>query len=283
MWQSFDRVQCFGNRFDIFTVFVDQRLSPNEEKEMEKLLTVCKIFEYDVVISSFEDFSAVCEIGSKLEINNSKKYGTLGCFAERKDKSCFCALLSKHVAKQLEGSEIINISGQNIERKDLCFLIKGNDFKVDIAALIINDNLLDRLNFDCSFKTVDDVVKPWSMPRWDNYALLNNFRVFFRGASTPLGQGIVTSTDMTKKGGANCILVENDGRNSFCRPGDSGAIVCYYNEDSDETDKTIKTLAAVIGQLNPGFLLCVKLDFALDHLSSDGVTFHICDSHLPYL
>lgn len=269
---------------------MNRTLSAEEQDKIKQLLVDKKILIYDVIQVKYNDLTGTCTIGSR--IGAGSKYGTLGCFAIRKykkSKSELCALLSGHVAEMLKDCVNINISYENISQKDIKFMTCQSDsHKADIAALVFDRNLLKRFNFDCKFKTKQDVPKDFQMPNWDCKTFEVPFDVYFRGATTPFGLGSVSSTDMTQNGGADCILVENiDEDSPFCNPGDSGAIVCFEETNVDGAEQTIKTLAIVQGFYTSkeddleGYL-CVKLDFALEQLSFDlDGTLRICDD-IPY-
>lgn len=246
--------------------------------------------EYDVVVVNYTDFAANCRVGSKL--SNEKHFGTIGGFIQT-DKHCMYALLSAHVADQIKNSSHVFISDIPVSPDALCFLTcaeqkqldtdnataKYNNYSTDIAAFEIKDVLLRNFKFDCSFQTKDGVTKRCEMPSWGDISV--PFSVYLRGASTPLGQGIVTSSDVMPRSGNGYILLEKrDDFSPCCKPGDSGAIICF----SDVDDLTIKTLAVVQGGFSiPGSkeplgYLCVKLDFALDRLSKIyDSKFSLCD------
>lgn len=251
-------------------------MSKSEKGILHDILNSSKIYEYDVTVCKYEELNLRCGVGSKLD--NGICHGTLGCFATRQFEnkgSELCALLSGHVAKILIQSEHIVISGEKVRTKDVRFLIcEDENCNADIAALVLNKLFQCGFTFDCEFKTRNDKVKKCQMPKWENSSLKPPFEVFLRGASTPFGRGIVSSTDMSQNEIDNCILTETiDESIPFAEPGDSGAIVCCLKSNETNYEQTIITLAVLRGRYTSkqdqqlvGYL-CVKLDFALDHLA----------------
>lgn len=282
---SLKPVQSVGSRFGIVSLFVTRTLSEKEQDKIKQLLVNKNILIYDVIQVKYNDLMGTCTIGSR--IGTDSIYGTLGCFAIRRYKDIkndICALLSGHVVKMLKGCDI-NISGNNVKKKDIHFMTcKSGRHNADIAALLFNKDLLKQFSIDCKFKTKHNVPKTFEMPNWDSKTFEVPFDVYFRGATTPVGLGSVSATDMTQYGGEDCILVEKiDEDSPFCKPGDSGAVVCFDETNVDEAKHTIKTLAIVQGLYTSkdedleGFL-CVKLDFALEQLAFDfDGTLRICD------
>jgi hypothetical protein len=230
---------------------------------------------YDVV-SPLVDVKPFCKIlsGSKVGVNGNKNFGSLTSFVKMTPKTqkegTYCSLASKHL---LQGQETLKIMSEKRTLK--ADVIKETapfgdvNMKFDIAAARIKKE--DELYCDGRFKTEDGTLMKGIMYENDD-SLLDCQHVHMSGAHTSKGLGIIATTHYkTRKfvasvEGAELSQesqqeAEADDLNEnnrfiyvksreeavpFCKPGDSGAMVCFDHEDGNHVD----LISKVIGQVD---------------------------------
>lgn len=241
-----------GHRLGVPTIFVQDKISDEDFERIEKLVKQHRVADCDIIKTSEIRWLNSLALGSKFE-STGDRYGTVGGLALYNDRQP-CALLCDHVVKDVSENTNVKIAGKQ-------FKVQGHsllkcDPKYDIAALVMetDTDFGTDIELDGTFKTPNGIQKPCSVfkfedQKYDDY--FDGMHVFFRGAKTTLGRGIVTSTDMSDGVMQNYMQFEGVEENEtpFCQPGDSGAIVCFEHENGID----IKALAMLQGAISlPG-------------------------------
>lgn len=280
-------VRYIGHRYGILTIFVDRKLNLGDILDIESILLSSDIKPgiYDILdVSTYKPFCSPCMVGLQIEkvVENKRRIGTLGGFVVRKQsrsRDQICGLTAGHVATTLSrdgtpaGKYEFNIDGKdvNIDRSSL--LTCSNS--VDIAAFVISDDIKDKLPVKGKFRTRNNKKKACFLHDWSKNKFNNPFQVYIRGACTKFGLGMVTSCDLVDKDMQQYIFIEDENNMKFCRPGDSGAIVCIYNDKESH----INAVALLIGGcIDKPQYVGLKLDFGINELSKRHGQMSLCDS-----
>ncbi|KAH3782738.1 uncharacterized protein LOC127841095 isoform X1 [Dreissena polymorpha] len=162
--------------------------------------------------------------------------GTLGGFAmkkmnvtsELKDRN-LVALISRHVAKNTK--ERFLLVGQN---KTKLGSIDGMKYleDMDIYPVMVDPDQNDKC--DRNFRTEDDNVKLAKLRNTKDIEILNGSIVHIWGHKTSPGLGIVVEKPLKTSNGKIIFVRDRDHEHSFAEPGDSGAMVCYYDPHGEE-------------------------------------------------
>lgn len=297
-------VKGIGHRHGILTVFVQDEDSASLDQSIYAIMKSNKIQEYDICIwIGVEYFNNRCSIGSPIgERSNEefKTYGTIaGCVTRRllegKNVTCdkeeasekqHCIIFSGHVANHLHGSDIY-FAEPPIAVPQTSLL--ECDQKADLAALPIENEVLKVVEFDFKFRTAYGEKRDVKVFNFENKELVEktfafSTEVYLRGASTKLGIGLLSSDDIiTGESTTHYILIEDIEINErFCKPGDSGSMVCHFNPNNDHID----LLALVQGKLlgSEKKYVAVKLKYGLDIFSERHGHVELCDNiyKIPY-
>lgn len=270
------------------------------EKSIHEIMEANKIREYDIsyALSAINYQKYLCSVGSPIGIQSisSKEdkfsYGSVsGCVTRQndqdngeasfngEDKKQHLIIFSGHVATHLRGE--VRIANAPIEFKETSLL--KCDQKADLAALAIEKEFLKQIKFDFKFKTAEGEERVAKVFNFDDEQLSEtefpfSLEVYCRGASTKLGKGIMTSNDI-RSANSPChyILIEDvEMDEPFCKPGDSGSMVCHFNPNNDHID----LLAMVQGKLQQieKTYIAVKLKFGLDLFSEAHGHVELCDN-----
>lgn len=225
---------------------------------------------YDVVppLDDVKPFSKILS-GSKVGVNENKNFGSLTSFVKMTPKTqkekTYCSLASKHL---LQGQKTLDIlTKERTLKADVIEKTAPPDdanMKFDIAAARIKKE--DELHCDGRFKTENGTLMKGVINENDPIDCLH---VHMNGASTSNGLGIIATTQYINRNSS----VNEEGREElqepqpepeeddinednrfiyvksrdetipFCKPGDSGAMVCADHEDEDH----VELIATVIG------------------------------------
>lgn len=157
--------------------------------------------------------------------------GTLGGFAmkhsnvtsELNDHN-LVALISQHVAKNT--NEQFLLVGQN--QTNLGSLDGMNYLEdMDIYPVMVDPN--QKMNCDTNFRTEDDNAMQSKLRSTKEIEILNGSIVHIWGHKTSPGLGIVVEKPLKTPNGKILFVRDRNHEHSFAEPGDSGAMVCYYD------------------------------------------------------
>lgn len=271
-------VATIGHRLGVPTIYVHETITDHDVQCIKELIKQYRVSDYDVIeICEMRPLSTF-SVGTKLEIEDTT-YATVGGYAQINKQPC--ALLSGHSVYGISENSKVKIGGYQVKLQNNSFL--SCDPAYDIAAFVMDapKHCSTEIEFDGRFKTPGDEHKcceVLSFQETRNHDVFYEMPVFFRGASTTLGNGLVTSVNMGDGNMQKFMQFEDvDQRTPFCQPGDSGSIVCY----DDEKDDKIKALAMLRGILETpdsrNFYCGIRLEDSLSELSKTYGSIRILD------
>lgn len=276
-----DNVLHIGYRFSILTFFVRKELKQEEENIIKNQLASNNIFDYDVLeMTEYIDLKRICQVSSPIKLHTA----TLGGFAvcEGKDGKAkqLCALISGHIVRHI--GETIEIAGKVVSIQNESIL-KCEDTTIDIAALVITDEMTDRFEFDYRFQSRNNGYKPCEVMPSSAIEAHKSMEVYLRGARTELGIGKISCSKLHSTCKHRMVLIEDFDKNfRFSQPGDSGAIVCFELPGG----QMIKAVAMLTGKFtardiehtsNYPMYVALHLEYALGALSNKHGKFKLCN------
>lgn len=292
---SLEGVKSIGHRYGILTVIVQDETGLELKKSIHTTMESKGIKEYDILrFADLKLYKNECRVGSKFEILvagfDKATFGSISGFGTIIPEITEGHAVLRHPCIILSGHVANAVKGRDVRIADTDFKIDETSFRMcndgaDIAALLIDENLLNNIDFDCNFRSPDNERKSFNVVDFDDDPYIQKnfphaFEVYIRGASTSFGRGLVTSPDMIDNDFKQYIMIENleEGK-QFCLPGDSGSIVCHYKTGNDKVD----VLAMVQGKMNLWEIKsngygAIKLKFSLEKLSELHGTVDLCDN-----
>lgn len=265
-----------GDRFGTLKVYIHNKIDERALKKIKeaidtKLKTMKHKYVTHIVSSEINQLNVTG--GMQIHFNNSlnSHYGTLGGFALRENDQTMYALLSKHVAIHLGEFHLGQVCAN---------VITPHTDKLDIAtAKLTSEN---NCKVDTDFKDIYDRRRKCTLFKYINgnpQALRMFEMVFIRGGTTRIGQGELVCSAVQQKD-YPLLRIKNRADTpdkDFCKPGDSGAIVC-----STTRDGLMYALAMVVGKDEQKkdqkeYIACMLMD-GLEELSkTHKCTYRLCE------
>ncbi|KAL4232448.1 hypothetical protein ACF0H5_007141 [Mactra antiquata] len=214
------------------------------------------------------------------------KTGTLGCFVADDYRNLY-ALTSAHVISRPNvNSSVVFIHGKSSNILPLgqsqseltIYSDESSNSLIDIAAIPV---LNETANSCMIYPKDDQGINCHGDIYRESLSPLTGKFVFKYGAMSNLTQGIVCSTDFSVFGNDDYLLMIENLMGSdavFACPGDSGAIICRPDIDSDRVNLISMLIGGdykVGGDITPRYL-AFSLRHGLQHLSDkSGVRFSV--------
>lgn len=265
-------IMC-GDRFGTLHIYIQNTIDEKAKKNiMEKIDANFKATKHKYVTHLTSGKIKKLHVTCGMQIRVNSQHGTLGGFAYRENDQSLYALLSKNVAMHLTEFRLGPV---------LANVITPHTEKIDIATAEINAE--DKCHIDTSFRDIRNRPRNCTLFTYANdnvsHTLEKFEMVFIRGGTTRVGQGEIVCISV-EKNGFPLLRIKNRADTpykDFCKPGDSGAIVC-----STTRDGFMYALAMVVGENFPQndqkeYIACMLMD-GLDELSrTHACTYRLCE------
>ncbi|XP_053382515.1 uncharacterized protein LOC128549570 isoform X2 [Mercenaria mercenaria] len=305
-----------GYNLDTLYIFVSEKYPSEKLKaNIEKTMTELCIKNFRIVSSHVDDYSNPAS-GSGVVVKTMKGNetislsGTLAGFGRLERNESLVAIMSRHLAKCSMDRRLYiqNEHGLNCVTGDIMnqlfqnpkavrnILRDENGDSADTALVpagTSNEDENQKIYVDMAFAYIDNNDEPVcdTMYRTDKgkpvagrpCALdpkkLFRLPVYIWGHATGLGHGIIamSKTFPVNDSGNHLLMIEDKKGNTFCKEGDSGAMVCADDPDNygDKVQLVSIVMGAVVGE--KGKYQTVKIREGLEYIADEiGENISMC-------
>ncbi|XP_053382507.1 uncharacterized protein LOC123541488 isoform X2 [Mercenaria mercenaria] len=297
-----------GYNLDTLYIFVDEK-HPDERLKMdiEKTMSELCISKFRIVSSHVNVYSTPVS-GSEVVVNAMTEKGikkaTLTGFGRLTENNNLVAVISRHLAiksidkklyikngsKYLTGDIMKELFEAQNESNDIIYERAGasNEHErptqsvvypkicIDMAFASISEK--DEHACDTRYRTDENRLVKGRLCAFDRKQMIR-LPVYIWGNATGLGRGIVSMSDIVpvNESDKHLLMIEDTKGKTFCKEGDSGAMVCA--DDPDNYGDKVQLISMVMGavQGEKGKYQTVKIKEGLEYIAGEiGENIDMC-------
>lgn len=216
-----------------FIVCYEPNLGDKRKKKVEDACQDINTKHGNLFIITYFEYQKYTFVGAKFQYDH--RVATLGCFVRHRNQlyGISCGHFVQYVS---QSNKVFSVGDETIDKTEV-ILPEPKEF--NIGAFLIPKHIAKLC--DTRFRNSEGEITRCRLFDADVNKLIGK-TVHIRGATTPLGTGVITS--LLSATVDNHISIESLQENmEFCKPGDSGAVV--FAEDEGE----LLAVSIVLGQL----------------------------------